>query len=90
MPLDGTPICFWMRIKGVNPVDGPVRVVVTVDALEHIDPSQPHDFAGRAQVFGTHRELIEAVAYGKFKTGQVADESYEGRSVINISSGDLL
>lgn len=90
MPPEGTPIGFWMRIKGAAPVDGPVRVVVTVGALEHIDPTQPRDFAGYAQAFGNHRPLIEAVAYDKFRTGQVANESYEGMPVISISSEDLL
>ena len=90
MWIEGTPFYFWMRIKGADPVDGPVRVVVTVSALEHIDPSQPRDFAGHAQVFGTHRQLIEAAAYDKFKRGEVANESYEGSPVISISSDDLL
>ena len=80
-------IRFWMKVKDAEPPK-PVRIIVTVLALEEIDRAEAHDQYGREEIFKKHRAAIEAAASDKFdKRGE--DETYEGMPVIRVYSDDL-
>jgi len=80
-------IRFWMKVKDAEPPK-PVRIIVTVVALEEIDRSEPRDRYGREEIFKKHRASIEAAASDKFdRRGE--DETYKGMPVVRVSSDDL-
>jgi hypothetical protein len=80
-------IGFWMKVKDAEPPK-PVRIIVTVVALEEIDRSEPRDRYGREEIFKKHRASIEAAASDKFdRRGE--DEMYEGMPVVRVFSYEL-
>ena len=85
--FDRKAIGFWMEADGK--VTGPVRVLVTYEALAQLDPQQVRDLDGALTTFDKNRARIDAAASIKFDASDDHLETDEGRPLIILHDHDL-
>ena len=86
--FDIRAISFWMKVASVEPAR-PVRVAITQEALQAIDPNQVPDHFGAIATFEANRPRIDQAASAKYDAGGTDPAGHEGYALVLLRATDL-